>query len=84
MKVKMMRKLAIVCLVLVLTGASWAGDCKKSKSGCTKGDNKKVCEKKDKKCEGEKKGCQKAEGEKKGCQKSESKKQCPKSSEKSA
>lgn len=65
-----LRKLTVLCLVLVLAGATWAGDCCKSKSADNgNGDDKKACESKDKDSNGDKAGCEKsgsAETEKAG------------------
>ena len=62
MKVKILRKLAVLCLVLVMGSASWAACCKDSGS-CKKGDDQKTCQSKDKKgdCEKKKSGCPKSE-----------------------
>lgn len=58
-----LRKLTVLCLVLVLAGAAWAGDCSKSKSADNgNGDCKKACDSKDKdgKCDKDKAGCEKS------------------------
>ena len=74
MKARILRKVAVICLVVVLSGAAWA---KSGDSGCGK---KKSCDKSQKQCDEKKKGeCKKKEeckkGEEKGeCNKSESKK----------
>ena len=73
MKTRILRKIAVLCLVLALSGSVWAG-CGKSSCG-----EKKSCDKEQKQCDGEKKSdCDKGET-KEGCSKSESK-SCEKSS----
>lgn len=57
----LLRKLTVLCLVLVLAGASWAGNCKGDKKTDDNGDGKKACESKDKEGNGEKAGCEKSE-----------------------
>ncbi|HOK65770.1 MAG TPA: hypothetical protein PK054_01925 [Anaerohalosphaeraceae bacterium] len=60
----LLKKLAVLCLVLVLASASWAGCCKGKSDDSACGDNKKACEKKDKECKEENKSdCQKDKGE---------------------
>ena len=56
-----LRKLTVLCLVLVLGGASWAS-CSKSDDGNGNGDCKKACDSKDKdgKCDKDKAGCEKS------------------------
>ncbi|MEJ5258591.1 MAG: hypothetical protein WHS88_00190 [Anaerohalosphaeraceae bacterium] len=69
----LLKKLAVLCLVLALTSAGWAGSCKSKSEGAACGDNKKACENKDKerKCENKENdsGCQKNKGENKSCDK---------------
>jgi len=57
-----LRKLTVLCLVLVLGGASWAGCCKSESSDSGNGDCKKACDSKDKdsKCDKDKAGCEKS------------------------
>jgi hypothetical protein len=52
----LLRKISVLCLVLVLAGAGWAG-CGKD-GCCAKSDDKKACEDKDKGCSGDKKSCE--------------------------
>ena len=67
MNAKILRKLAVLCLVLVLTGVSWA-NCTKD-GACKKGDDQKACESKEKKGDCDKK----AKSEKSQSQDQESK-----------
>lgn len=53
------KKLAVLCLVLVLASASWAGCCKSKSDDSACGENKKSCEQKDK----ENKECHKEKSE---------------------
>ncbi len=62
-----LRKMAVLCLVLVLAGAAWAGNCKGKSADNGNGDDKKACESKEKQGNGEKAGCEKAED--KACEK---------------
>ena len=68
----LLRKMTVVCLVLVLAGASWAGCCK-SKSGdtCDKGNGecKKSSESKDKEGKCDKAGCEKSDSADKSTEK---------------
>lgn len=64
----LLKKLAVLCLVLVFASAGWAGtDCGKSKAA--EGDNKKACEKEKKECKEKSSDCQKEKGENKSCDK---------------
>lgn len=64
-----LRKLTVLCLVLVLAGASWA-NC--SKDGCgSKCDDKKACDDKDKDSGDKNADCDKSES--KSCDKAEDK-----------
>ena len=62
-----LRKLSVLCLVLVLAGAAWAG-CTKDGSACKKGDETKACDKKEKKDCDKKAECDKTQ--QKECEKS--------------
>ena len=53
MKSQIMKKLAVFCLILVMSGASWAGCCKSTDGGkkCDKKDQKQCDGSGDKKCD---------------------------------